>query len=115
MAHSSNEEKMNGKISITRKLNIHPAHMAYYAQYMAQQLSKELSIEWRWTTDKRIDFEAPSGIAKGTTGNLTFEGSTATIEVNLPFMLAPMRGKIECQINGRFEAIETMATRATSG
>lgn len=105
---------MNGRLTVTRQLPIHPSHVAHYAQYMATQLQQELALAWKWATPTSIEFEASSGMAKGVKGTLTFEGCTVTLNLDLPFMLAAMKPMIEKKINERLDAVEQMARSAAA-
>lgn len=106
---------MKDTIDITRTLNIHPGNMAKYVQYFAASLQQELGIVWGWKAPCLIEFQAPSGVAKGTSGSLGYKGSTINLKVKLPFMLAAMSTQIERKINERLASVETMAASAMEG
>lgn len=106
---------MKNTIEVTKTLPIHPSQMGGYVQHLASSLQSELGIVWKWTSPTLIEFQTPSGVAKGTSGTLAFQGSTAFLRVHLPFMLAAMSPLIEAKIDERLRAVEALAASAPAG
>ena len=74
------------------------------AEELARGLESKLEIRWKWDGD-RIRFDAPSGMAKGTTGTVSVEPTAVRVEVDLPFLLKAMKGTIESKIKDKLEAV----------
>jgi hypothetical protein len=52
-----------------------------------------------------IKFDAPSGAAKGTKGEVTVSDSEVRVTVDLPFLLRVMKGTIEEKINDKLNKL----------
>jgi putative polyhydroxyalkanoate system protein len=63
------------------------------AEQLANDLKERMGIAWRWEGDT-IRFNADSGPAKGTTGQVAVAPSQVKIEIDLPFLLKAMKGAI---------------------
>jgi putative polyhydroxyalkanoate system protein len=74
------------------------------AEALATELQKKLDLQWRWDGD-HIRFEAPSGPAKGTTGTVEVSDSTVRVQVDLPFLLRILKGKVESKVNEKLDAL----------
>lgn len=68
------------------------------AESLAKGMETKLGIRWRWEGDK-IKFDAPSGAAKGATGNVGVTDSEVRVEIDLPFLLRAVKGTIEGRVN----------------
>jgi putative polyhydroxyalkanoate system protein len=68
------------------------------AEEFAKSMEAKLGLSWKWNGDV-IKFEAPHGVAKGTTGDVTVTDNAIHVTVDLPFMLRVMKGTIEQKIN----------------
>ncbi len=68
------------------------------AESLAKGMETKLGIRWRWEGDK-ITFDAPSGAAKGATGNVGVTDSEVRVEIDLPFLLRAVKGTIEGRVN----------------
>jgi len=74
------------------------------AEALARSMEDKLGIRWRWEGE-RIRFDAPSGTAKGVTGFLSVDASSVRMEIDLPFLLRPMKGMIESKVNVRLDEL----------
>ena len=74
------------------------------AEDFAKSMETKLGLTWSWVGDD-IKFEAPSGIAKGTKGNLSVTEKAVRVTVDLPFMLRVMKGSIEDKIHEKLNQL----------
>jgi putative polyhydroxyalkanoate system protein len=74
------------------------------AEDLAKELETKLGLQWRWEGD-HIRFEAPSGAAKGTTGSVEVTDSTVRVQVDLPFLLRVLKGKVESKVNEKLDKL----------
>lgn len=68
------------------------------AESLAKGMEAKLGIRWHWEGDK-IKFDAPSGAAKGATGQVGVSDSEVRVEIDLPFLLRAVKGTIEGRVN----------------
>lgn len=71
---------------------------------LARSMEEKLGIRWHWDGD-RIRFDAPSGAAKGTTGAVHVDPSAVRVEVDLPFLLRPLKGTVESKISQKLDEL----------
>ncbi len=74
------------------------------AEELAKDMETKLGIRWQWEGD-RIKFDAPSGMAKGAAGAVIVDASTVRVEIDLPFLLRPMKGTVEGKVNSKLDNI----------
>ena len=74
------------------------------AEDIARSMETKLGIQWKWEGNT-ILFEAPSGAAKGTKGELKVTDKEVRVAIDLPFMLRVMKGTIEDKVNERLKAL----------
>jgi len=74
------------------------------AEELAKGMESKLGISWQWAGDV-IKFEAPSGAAKGTKGEVAVTDKAVKVSVDLPFMLRVMKGTIEEKIKEKLATI----------
>ncbi len=74
------------------------------AEDLARSMDEKLGLTWRWEGD-HIHFEAPSGVAKGTTGTVEVTDSIVRVQINLPFLLRVLKGKVESKVNEKLDEI----------
>lgn len=72
------------------------------AAELADGMKERLGIVWRWEGNL-IKFDAPSGMAKGTTGQLTVADTSIRVEIDLPFLLRAMKGTVEAKVTERLD------------
>ena len=74
------------------------------AEELAQGMEGKLGLQWRWEGD-HIRFEAPSGAAKGTTGTVEVTDSIVRVQIDLPFLLRVLKGKVESKVNEKLDQV----------
>ncbi len=74
------------------------------AEAIAASMQEKLGIEWRWEAD-RIHFEAPRGAAKGTRGTVSVSDTEVRVEIDLPFLLRVLKGKVESKVNEKLDQL----------
>ena len=91
-------------IDITRahKLPLETARQR--AEDFAKSMETKLGLAWKWKGDV-IAFDAPSGAAKGTKGEVHVSDQAVRVTVDLPFMLRVMKGTIESKIHEKLDQI----------
>lgn len=72
------------------------------AEELANGMKDKLGIVWRWDGNA-IKFDAPSGMAKGASGQVAVDASTIRVEIDLPFLLRPMKGTVEAKVNEKLD------------
>jgi putative polyhydroxyalkanoate system protein len=72
------------------------------AEDLARSMQERLGIEWRWDGD-RIKFDAPSGAAKGATGQVEVGADEVRVQIDLPFLMRPMKGMVESKVREKLE------------
>jgi putative polyhydroxyalkanoate system protein len=74
------------------------------AEELARGMEAKLDLKWRWDGD-HIRFEAPSGAAKGTTGTVEVTDSMVRVQIDLPFLLRVLKGKVESKVNEKLDQV----------
>lgn len=74
------------------------------AEELARGMERKLDLQWRWDGD-HIRFEAPKGPAKGTTGTVEVTDSSVRVQIDLPFMLRVLKGKVESKVNEKLSQV----------
>lgn len=74
------------------------------AEELAKGMADKFGIQWKWEGDT-IRFDAPSGAAKGTKGEVSVSDKNVRVAIDLPFMLRVMKGTIEDKVNEKLNAI----------
>jgi len=92
-------------IDITRAHSLPLEDAKKKAEDIAKSMESRFSITWKWDGDT-IRFDAPSGAAKGTKGELRVSAKDVHIAIDLPFMLRVMKGTIEDKVK---EKLDTLA------
>jgi putative polyhydroxyalkanoate system protein len=72
------------------------------AEDLANGMKEKLGIEWKWDGNN-IKFDAPSGMAKGASGQVTVDATSLRVEIDLPFLLRPMKGAVESKVNEKLD------------
>lgn len=95
-------------IDISRSHTLDKEEAKRRAEELAKSLEEKMGIRWRWEGD-RIKFDAPSGAAKGATGTVSVDPSAVRVEVDLPFLLRPVKGMVESKITDKLDKLITKA------
>ena len=74
------------------------------AEELAVGMEQKFGISWKWDGDT-IRFDAPSGAAKGTKGEVSVSDKNVRVAIDLPFMLRVMKGTIEEKVNEKLSAL----------
>jgi putative polyhydroxyalkanoate system protein len=74
------------------------------AEELAQGMESKFGIVWKWDGNT-IRFDAPSGAAKGTKGEVAVTEKDVRVAIDLPFMLRVMKGTIEAKVNEKLNGL----------
>lgn len=91
-------------IDITRAHSLSLDDAKKKAEDLAQGMAQKFGINWKWDGNT-IRFDAPSGAAKGTKGEVAVSDKNVRVAIDLPFMLKMMKGTIEDKINEKLVAL----------
>ena len=86
-------------ISIKRRHKLEPKKAHAAAQKIAKDLHKRFGIICQWDGDN-VAFD---GV--GVTGNMHVGKAQVSLDVQLSFLLAPLKGPIEREINSQLDAL----------
>lgn len=91
-------------IDMRRKHSLERDDVRSRAEELARDMQRKLGIQWRWDADS-IKFDTPSGAAKGVTGEVSVGASEVRIQIDLPFLLRAIKGKIEGKVKDKVDAL----------
>jgi putative polyhydroxyalkanoate system protein len=91
-------------IDITRTHKLPLDEAKKRAEQIASGMQAKLSLQWRWEGDT-IRFDAPSGAAKGTKGEIAVTDKDVRVQIDLPFMLRVMKGTVESKVNEKLDLL----------
>jgi putative polyhydroxyalkanoate system protein len=91
-------------IDITRAHSLPKDEAKKRAEDLAKSLESKLDLKWRWEGDS-IRFDAPSGVAKGTKGEVAVSDKDVRVTIDLPFLLKVMKGTVESKVNEKLQAL----------
>jgi len=74
------------------------------AEALATAMKEKLGLAWSWQGDQ-ILFEAPSGPAKGTKGTVDVSDKLVRVQIDLPFILRVLKGKVESKVNEKLDEV----------
>ena len=74
------------------------------AEDLANTMKDKFNLVWKWEGDA-IKFDAPSGAAKGTKGQVAVTDKEVHVQIDLPFLLRIMKGTIESKVNEKLNAL----------
>lgn len=74
------------------------------AEELAKSMESKFGIVWKWEGNA-IKFDAPSGAAKGTKGEVAVTEKDVRVAIDLPFMLRVMKGTIEGKVNEKLDGL----------
>ena len=84
-------------ISMKRSHALGAASARERIEALAQKLAERLGGEWRWQGEKAICE------AKGAKACVAYDAQSISIDVDLPFVMRPMRKVLEAKIEEYFE------------
>ena len=91
-------------IDITRNHTLPIEDAKKKAEELAKSMADKFGIAWKWEGDT-IRFDAPSGTAKGTKGEVAVTDKTVRVAIDLPFMLKMLKGTIEGKVKEKLDAL----------
>jgi putative polyhydroxyalkanoate system protein len=91
-------------IDIVRPHNLPLDEAKKKAEELAQNMKERLDLDWKWDGNT-IRFDATSGVAKGTRGEVLVGEKEVRVAIDLPFMLRVMKGTIEQKVNEKLNQI----------
>jgi putative polyhydroxyalkanoate system protein len=91
-------------IDITRAHTLPLDDAKKKAEELAKGMEQRFGIQWKWEGDT-IRFDAPTGAAKGTKGEVAVSDKNVRVAIDLPFMLRVMKGTIEEKVNEKLTAL----------
>jgi putative polyhydroxyalkanoate system protein len=91
-------------IDITRNHTLPIQDAKTKAEELAKGMAAKFGILWKWDGDT-IRFDAPSGAAKGTMGEVAVTEKTVRVAIDLPFMLKMLKGTIEGKVKEKLDAL----------
>jgi putative polyhydroxyalkanoate system protein len=74
------------------------------AEELANGMKDKLGISWKWDGND-IRFDADSGVAKGANGKVTVGAANIRVEIDLPFLLRPMKGMVESKVKDKLDQL----------
>ena len=74
------------------------------AEELAKGMADKFGIAWKWEGDS-IKFDATSGAAKGTKGEVSVTDKVVRVAIDLPFLLKMLKGTIEGKVNEKLDAL----------
>lgn len=74
------------------------------AEELAKGMADKFGISWKWVGDA-IKFDATSGAAKGTKGEVSVTDKVVRVAIDLPFMLKMLKGTIEGKVKEKLDAL----------
>jgi len=74
------------------------------AEQLARDMEQKLGITWSWEGE-RIRFKADSGKAKGVKGLVAVASANVKVEIDLPFLLRPMKGMISSKVEDKLNEL----------
>jgi putative polyhydroxyalkanoate system protein len=86
-------------ISISRKHKLPPKKARAAAEKIAKDLHKRFDLEYAWDGE-RIEFERP-----GVTGHMSVGKERIALEVNLGWLLTPLKPAIEREIGAQLDRL----------
>lgn len=91
-------------IDITRSHSLSLDDAKKKAEELAKGMADKFGIDWKWEGNT-IRFDAPSGAAKGTKGEVAVTEKDVRVAIDLPFMLKVMKGTIESKVKEKLDAL----------
>jgi putative polyhydroxyalkanoate system protein len=91
-------------IDITRNHTLSIQDAKTKAEELAKSMADKFAIQWKWDGDT-IRFDAPSGAAKGTKGEVAVTDKTVRVAIDLPFMLKMLKGTIEGKVKEKLDSL----------
>jgi putative polyhydroxyalkanoate system protein len=91
-------------IDITREHSLSKDEAKKRAEELAKSLQSRFSLDWRWEGDA-IRFDAPTGPAKGTKGEVSVSDKSVRVQIDLPFLLKMVKGTVETKVHEKLKQL----------
>jgi putative polyhydroxyalkanoate system protein len=91
-------------IDITRAHKLPLEDAKKKAEELAKSMGEKFGIDWKWEGDT-IRFDAPSGKAKGTKGEVAVNDKEVRVAIDLPFLLRVLKGTIEDKVKEKLDTL----------
>jgi putative polyhydroxyalkanoate system protein len=91
-------------IDITRAHTLPIDDAKKKAEELAKGMAEKFGIDWKWEGNT-IRFDAPSGVAKGTKGEVAVTDKSVRVAIDLPFMLRMLKGTIEGKVKEKLDTL----------
>jgi putative polyhydroxyalkanoate system protein len=91
-------------IDITREHALAKDEARKRAEELAKSLQSKFNLVWRWEGDA-IHFDAPSGPAKGTKGEVLVNDTNVRVQIDLPFLLRMLKGTVESKVHEKLQQL----------
>ena len=91
-------------IDITREHSLAKDEARKRAEELATSLQTKFNLVWRWEGDA-IHFDAPSGPAKGTKGEVLVNEKNVRVQIDLPFLLRMLKGTVENKVHEKLKQL----------
>jgi putative polyhydroxyalkanoate system protein len=88
------------KISISRNHSLSPAVIKQRITELGDKLQSKYQAKTSWDGDKAMNVKGP-----GVEGKLTISDSKVDVNLDLGFLLSPMKGKIEEAITKELDSV----------
>lgn len=85
------------QISMKRRHGLGAAKARGQIEQLAQRMADRLGGAWRWQGEEAVCE------ARGAKARVCYDDTTVSIEVDLPFVMRPLRGTLEAKIEEYFE------------
>lgn len=84
-------------ISMKRSHDLEPDEVRSRIEGLAEQLANRLGGRWRWQGEEAVCE------ARGAKARVNYDASSISLDVSLPLILRPLRGKLESKVEEYFE------------
>ena len=84
-------------ISMRRDHDLEPDAVRSRIEGLADRLSERLGGTWQWQGDEAVCE------ARGAKARVGFDETTISLDVKLPLMLRPLKGKLEAKVEEYFD------------
>ena len=91
-------------IDITRDHSLSLDDAKKRAEDLARSLQAKFTLSWHWDGDT-IRFEAPTGVAKGTKGEVAVSDKKVRVQIDLPFLLKMLKGTVEAKVEEKLQQL----------